>query len=306
VLIAYAAYQLKGDQIRDVANWNGLALLLAASAILVVVVGLNAIRWLLIARICDLRLSWGRSFQWTMIGHFFNQILPSSIGGDVIRGLLAGRGTGDMSGTVTSIALDRIVGFAALLVLIAVGQPLLLARLDDASLSRLALVLVLAGAGALIAPFILAKVLGRHLSGHLRTAARRFSSGAYQLATSPLLASAALLLAFMMHGSNLLLTAAIANRLGATVSLLDVLLVVPTIVLVASLPISIGGWGVREAGLAIGFTAIGQPASVAVLTSVIIGIANLISGLPGAAVWSLLPPLAKPATADLGERQQRA
>jgi glycosyltransferase 2 family protein len=289
-LVAYALGQLKSEEIRQLANWNGFALLFAASAVLVVVVGLNAVRWVVIARTCELRLPWGRSLQWTMIGHFFNQIFPSSIGGDVVRGVLAGRGSGDIGGTVTSIALDRLAGFVALLALIAVGQPLLLARLNDASLSRLALAVVLVGLGAVIAPFVLARVFGRHLPGRLQEAVRRFSDDAYRLIASPLLACTALLIALVMHGSNLVLTAAIANQLGATVSLLDVLLVVPTVVLIASLPISIGGWGVREAALAVGFTALGQPASVAVATSLVIGMANLISGLPGAGTWGLLSP----------------
>jgi uncharacterized membrane protein YbhN (UPF0104 family) len=289
-LVVYALGQLKSEEIRELANWNGFALLFAASAVLVVVVGLNAVRWVVIARTCELRLPWGRSLQWTMIGHFFNQIFPSLIGGDVVRGVLAGRGSGDIGGTVTSIALDRLAGLVALLALIAVGQSLLLARLNDASLSRLALAVVLAGLGAVIAPFVLAKLFGRHLPGRLQEAVHRFSDDAYRLIASPLLACTALLIALVMHGSNLLLTAAIANQLGATASLLDVLLVVPTVVLVASLPISIGGWGVREAALAVGFTALGQPASVAVATSVVIGMANLISGLPGAGTWGLLPP----------------
>ena len=290
VLVAFALVQLKSDQVREIVNWNGLALLLAASAVLLVVIGLNAVRWVIIARACELGIPWGRSFQWTMVGHFFNQIFPSSIGGDVVRGVLAGRGTGDIGGAVTSIALDRLAGLIALLALIAVGQPLLLARFNDTSLSRLGLVIVLLGLCAVIAPFVLAKVFGDYLPGRLRDAVRRFSSDAHRLFVSPLPACAALLIALVMHGSNLLLTAAIANQLGATVSLLDVLLVVPTVVLVASLPISIGGWGVREAALAVGFTALGQPASVAVATSLIIGIANVVSGLPGAGAWCLLPP----------------
>ena len=174
-LVAYAFGQLKSDEIRELANWNGFALLFAASAVLVVVVGLNAVRWVVIARTCELRLPWRRSLQWTMIGHFFNQIFPSSIGGDVVRGVLAGRGSGDIGGTVTSIALDRLAGLVALLALIAVGQPLLLARFNDASLSRLALAVVLVGLGAVIAPFVLARLFGRHLPGHLREAVLRFS-----------------------------------------------------------------------------------------------------------------------------------
>ena len=289
-LLAYAIFQLSPDQIAEFAGWNSAGLLLAASAVLLVVVGLNTVRWLLVARICQLQMPWRRSFQWTMIGHFFNQIFPSSVGGDVVRGILAGRGIDDMGGAFSSIALERIVGFVALLALIAVGQPLLIARLHDRSLSHVALAAILLGLGALAAAFVLAKFAGNRHSGRLQAAAHRFAGDARRLLASPLLTGSALLVSFVMHGSNLVLTAAVANQLGADISLLDVLLVVPTIILIASLPISIGGWGVREAALAVGFSGLGQPASVAVATSLIIGLANLVSALPGAAAWNWLPP----------------
>ncbi|HEY7247614.1 MAG TPA: lysylphosphatidylglycerol synthase transmembrane domain-containing protein [Xanthobacteraceae bacterium] len=289
-LLAYAISQLSADQIVDIAGWNSVALLFVSSVVLVVVVGLNTVRWLLIARICRVQMRWRQSFQWTMIGHFFNQIFPSSVGGDVVRGMLAGRGIDDMGGAFSSIALERIVGFIALLALIAIGQPLLIARLHDQSLSHFALAAVLLSLGLLAAVFVVAKFVGDRRSGRLQAAAQRFASDTRRLMASPQLTGAALLVSFVMHGSNLVLTAAVANLLGADISLLDVLLVVPTIILIASLPISIGGWGVREAALAVGFSALGQPISVAVATSLIIGLANLVSALPGAIAWNWLPP----------------
>jgi uncharacterized protein (TIRG00374 family) len=289
-LLACAVSQLSADQIAEFASWNSAALLLASSLVLLMVVALNAARWLLVARICRVQMPWWQSFQWTMVGHFFNQIFPSSVGGDVVRGVLAGRGIDDMGGAFSSIALERVVGFIALLTLIAVGQPLLIARLHDQSISNLALAVVLVSLCALAAAFVLAKLVGDRRSGRLQAAAHRLASDTGRLMASPMMTALALLISFAMHGSNLVLTAAVANHLGADLSLLDVLLVVPTIILIASLPISIGGWGVREAALAIGFSGLGQPVSVAVATSLIIGLANLVSALPGAAAWSWLPP----------------
>jgi uncharacterized protein (TIRG00374 family) len=289
-LLAYAVSQLSADQIAAIAGWNSVALLLISSIVFFIVVGLNTVRWLLVARICQVQMPWWRSFEWTMIGHFFNQIFPSSVGGDVVRGVLAGRGIDDMGGAFSSIALERVVGFIALLALIAVGQPLLIARLHDQSLSHFAVAVVLLSLCGLAAAFVLVKFVGNRRSGRLQAAARRFAGDARRLMASPLLTGLALLVSFVMHGSNLILTAVVANQLGADISLLDVLLVVPTIVLIASLPISIGGWGVREAALAVGFSGLGQPASVAVATSLIIGFANLVSALPGAVAWNWLPP----------------
>jgi glycosyltransferase 2 family protein len=302
-LLAYALSRLSADQIAEIASWHSAVLLLASSVVLLIVVGLNTVRWLLVARICRVQMPSWRSFQWTMIGHFFNQIFPSSVGGDVVRGILAGRGINDMGGAFSSIALERIVGLVALLALIAIGQPLLIARLHDRSLSHLALAAILLSLCALVAAFVLATFVGNWRSGRLQAAAHRFAGDASRLIASPLLTALALLVSFVMHGSNLVLTAVVANQLGADVSLLDVLLVVPTIILIASLPISIGGWGVREAALAVGFSGLGQPASVAVATSLIIGLANLVSALPGAAAWNWLPPPSAEAT---GPRWSRA
>jgi glycosyltransferase 2 family protein len=290
-LLACALSQLDADQLAEFTSWKSVALLLASAVVLLVVIGFNTVRWVLVARICRVKLPWWQSFQWTMIGHFFNQVFPSSIGGDVIRGVLAGRGIDDMGGAFSSIALERVVGLVALLALITIGQPLLIARLHDQSLSHLALAIVVMSLAALATAFVLAKFAGDRRTGRLQAAAHRIAGDARRLMTSPLLTGSALLVSFAMHGSNLLLTAAIANELGADISLLDVLLVVPTIILIASLPISIGGWGVREAALAIGFSAIGQPPSVGVATSLIIGLANFVSALPGAAAWNLLPPV---------------
>jgi uncharacterized protein (TIRG00374 family) len=291
VLLAYAIAQLDASELGAIASWKSLMLLLiASSGVITIVIGLNALRWLLVARICQLHIPWGRSFSWTMIGHFFNQIFPSSVGGDVVRGVLAGRGIGDMGGICSSIVLERIVGFIALLTLIAIAQPVLIARSNDRSLSQLAFIAVLLGITSVIAASILAKVSSQYFSGRIQAAARRFFGDTRRLMCSPLLTCSALMVAFVMHISNLLLIAFVANHLGANVSLLDVLVVVPTIVLIASLPVSIGGWGVREAALAIGFAGLGQPASAGVATSLIIGLANLVSSLPGAGAWSWLSP----------------
>lgn len=288
-LLLVALSKLDTGQILQALNPHGVELLFVAVFIVLVTVLLNAVRWLLVARILMLQMPRRRAFEWVLIGNFFNQILPSSVGGDVVRGFLAGRGTGDMPNSIISIALDRLLGLFALLVLIAIGQ-LQIVRFEDSRLYEVALVAVGVGLCALAASFMLDKIFGRHFSLRIRRAAHRFSHGARQLIARPSLSIPALLLSFMMQGVSLSLIALIANQLGASVSLSDALLVIPTILLVASLPISVAGWGVRETGLAVGFTMIGQSASIAVATSIIIGLANLFSALPGAGIWALSQP----------------
>ena len=270
-------------------NSGSLAVFLISFLAILLVIALNAVRWMIVTRIIQLKISFFYLLKWTIIGNFFNQIFPSALGGDVIRGWLAVRSIGDAGGALSSIALERLVGFVAISMLIVVGQPLLILRLHNTSLSYIALIAVIVGLCASLPLFLLDRLVGARLIGRHFKRVQRFCSDARRLIASPILTLLALLISFVMNGLTLVATTVIANQLGASVSIVDMFLVVPTVLLVACLPISIGGWGVREAGLAIGFSMIGQPPSVAVATSVLVGLANFFSGVPGAIAWILLP-----------------
>ena len=288
-LLAFGLSKLTVDQIVAITNSQSLKLLGVASLTLLFIVALNVVRWLLIARIIALQISWLPAVQWVLIGHFFNQFLPSSVGGDVMRGYLAGRGTGNFPAAISSIALDRFVGLLALLLIIATSLWQI-ERLGDAHLYELAMGALGFGFCALAAIFVLDKMLVRYFSLRFQRVLFRVSRDARQLVAQPSLSISALLISLVMQIINFSLVAFIANRLGASISMSEALLTIPTVMLIASLPISIGGWGLRETGLAVAFTIVGQSPSIAVATSVLFGLANLISALPGAVAWGLALP----------------
>ena len=72
-------------------------------------------------------------------------------------------------------------------------------------------------------------------------------------------------------------------------------LVVPIAILFSSLPISIGGWGVREASLSYGFILFGLKADDAALLGLALGIGLLLASLPGGVVMLMLGGQARPA-----------
>lgn len=71
---------------------------------------------------------------------------------------------------------------------------------------------------------------------------------------------------------------------GIEFSFFDLLTVLPVITLIASLPVSFGGWGVREGAFVLGLALIGIPEETAFLISIQIGlltmIATIIAGIP--------------------------
>ena len=89
-------------------RWVGLGLLLLLVQIFVL-----AMRWRLIVIRCGANLLLPQAFRYSMIATFFNQTLPSSVGGDAIRIWLVSKRSNWRIATY-SVLLDRVVGIVAL------------------------------------------------------------------------------------------------------------------------------------------------------------------------------------------------
>lgn len=90
----------------------------------------------------------------------------------------------------------------------------------------------------------------------------------------------------------------IARALGLGVTLADCVVLIPVIVLVSILPISVGGWGVRESVMVGLFALIGISSSDALALSVLLGLGGIVVAIPGAFLWFIRDDHSK-ARADL-------
>ena len=84
-----------------------------------------------------------------------------------------------------------------------------------------------------------------------------------------------------MHLLNVAAIAAIAYSIGVHASLLALTGAALPALLLSMLPISLAGWGVREAAMVTGMGLLGVPAGLALTTSVAFGISMIIASLPG-------------------------
>ena len=135
----------------DLASLGWIAL---ALAVLLLQILVGALRWCQVSAECGAPLTTRQSMRYNMIGTFFNQTLPSSIGGDAVRlWLLARSGAGWRTATY-SIFVDRAIGLIALAIIIVASLPWSYDLIRDAD-GRKALLLVdfaalAAGAGFLL------------------------------------------------------------------------------------------------------------------------------------------------------------
>ena len=73
--------------------------------------------------------------------------------------------------------------------------------------------------------------------------------------------------------------------LSVDVSILDCLVLIPPVMLLTTLPISLAGWGIREAAMVGTFTLVGIFEGDVFAASVLFGILNIILALPGGLLW---------------------
>src|SRR5215469_5500408 len=114
--INFAAVQSRLSQINLL--WIGFGVLVAIFQVF-----LGALRWREISALCHAPLGDMQAFRYNMIGSFFNQTLPSSIGGDAVRLWLVNRTGAGWRAATYSILTDRAVGLIALVLIIVASLP---------------------------------------------------------------------------------------------------------------------------------------------------------------------------------------
>lgn len=265
-----------------------------ALAVLLLQIGLVTVRWWLVARLTDASLSLGAALRILWIGMFFNQTLPSAVGGDAIRIWLVTREGAQLGKAVNLVLCDRVFAVVVLVGLIGTTLPIVHARIpDEATRSALS---ILVGAGVLgIVAFLL---IGERLAGLLGQwrFTRPFgllASDFRRLFVRPAATFALVVLSGAIHLLTVLTVLRIGLGLDMPMTFADAVIVVPTVLLVTTLPISVAGWGVREGAMVAGFGFLGFAADGALALSVLYGLATILVALPGGVLWLVGRPREK-------------
>jgi uncharacterized protein (TIRG00374 family) len=245
----------------------------------------HAQRWRIVLDCLGWTLRFSAAVRLVLIGYFFNQTLPSIVGGDAFRAWGAHRSEISASAAVSSVIIDRVMALASLLLMITIGLPWLFG-LITVPRDRWIVLFVLAGAALGITCLL---VLGRFATTLRRWRVTRLliPVGAAARAVFGNLrstAQAVFLTAIAYVGASyvaFLLARGIAVDLGFGNSLL----LIPLVTLVTVLPISIAGWGLRESAMVVALGLIGVPAIAAFSLSVLYGLVVMAAGLPGGFIW---------------------
>jgi uncharacterized membrane protein YbhN (UPF0104 family) len=249
--------------------------MLAAVVLAAVATVAAAWRWRIVSAGFGLPLSWGEAISSYYRSQFLNSVLPGGVAGDVHRAYAHGRPHERVGLAARAVFSERVFGqLVQILVTLAVLLPFGLASslAPLAWLSAVVGIVAVAGIGALaLAPR--GRSLLRRELGMLRPLVSR---PARLLAV--VLASAVVVAAhvatFVLAG--LAVGVHVDPRVLAAVALLALA--------AAAIPLSVGGWGAREAVSASAFALAGLSAGAGVAASTAFGVLALVAVTPGAVV----------------------
>jgi uncharacterized protein (TIRG00374 family) len=240
-------------------------------------------RWKLVMQ----RLGFGQNFLFYLRsyfkGSFFNQGLPTSIGGDALRVIDVARNGHRKRDAFYGVAVDRGLGLVGLLIfnlLANIFAPELLPRNVYLALN----VLVLLGISGFVAFYFLNRIKPLEQWAPTRVLLRISESLDQVLCDIPAVVRHTAF-SLLIHLLALLAMYFIGSGVGLEFDLLTYMVVVPPVILLTIVPISLAGWGVREGGMIGLFTLLGADLTLVLSMSIIYGLILILTSLPGLVVY---------------------
>jgi uncharacterized membrane protein YbhN (UPF0104 family) len=282
-LIAWVLHRAPLGEVQEAFRSADLRLVLLALALNPLGYWASVSRWRLLIRSQGGDASFGFLVRSFLVGVFFNNLLPSTIGGDAVRAFDTARSGVGRAAAVAIVVVDRFVGLLALLLFAAAGL-LFSGHLTD----RVPALYGWVAGGAVVlgvvaAVLFLPSRLGGLLPGkwkHLADAVFAFQGKGFVLAKA--FAYSLVLQTLVVLNGWLL-----AKALHVPIPLPYFFLIVPLAVFVMMIPVSINAIGVRENVWAFFFAAFGVAASKAVALAWLDYGLVLLQAIVGGAVYLL-------------------
>lgn len=204
---------------------------------------ISSVKWWTIAHRGGIKTPYPTALKAYFIGMFLNCFSFGMLGGDAARGILVAQGLPKKTEGIASVIADRVHGLTVLSCIALVTSAIMGTDRVAPGLIQLLLLLVAGcSVGWLVGPWLLLKLpfvssskIGRKLGQVMEIFPR-----------DPRTLVSITLLSIVFHLLQISLHAVMAAGMGIDISFTTLLLVIPFVNIVCSLPISWNGLGVRE------------------------------------------------------------
>ena len=276
----------------SVARQASIGWLVLALGLYLAMVLASAIRWGALLHAQHVRLSYSFLTQSFLVATFFNNFLPSNIGGDVIRITDTAKAAGSKTLATTVVLIDRGIGLLGLALMAATGATLM----HRMAVGPVGPAVLWAGFGigaiiatpALLMPESVTRLLQPLRVFHAQWVDERITKLTYALTRfkeTPAALAVCFLGAIVVQGVLVLFYVAIARSMSIPIGFAELAVIVPISFIVQMVPVSLNGFGVREATFGFYFTRLGLPLESALLVSFVGAALILVFSLSGGLVY---------------------
>ena len=278
VILGIVVWRVGSDAVVEGLRAVDVPVLLLGTAIAAVTTLACAWRWRLVARELGVAIALPTAVAACCRAQLLNTLLPGGVLGDVHRGVVHGRSTGQTGRALRAVGWERFAGqvvqaVVAVLVLLLLPSPL-----------RPLLPWAVAAIGAVVVVTVAVLVLTPDRETWWSRAARTVRDDV-RLALLVRRSWPGVVLASVVALTGYAATYVLAARaVGVDAPLATLLPLVVGVLVVAGIPLNLAGWGPREGMAASSFAAAGLGAGTGVATAVAYGAVVLVANLPGVVV----------------------
>lgn len=239
-------------------------------------------------RAFERRILFGTAMLYSFVGWFFSNVAPSTVGGDVFRGVQLSRLGMSRGAAARLVVAIRVLSFTTLVLVMWIGFPIALRWLSAPRDVLFLDSVVVAGAAAVCGFFAFAHLFQRFPKTEKWKFSRKFETiaGDFRMLlvpTQPI--TIAWCSALVQHLLRIGTLACLAAGLSLGIPFAVLFALTPAALLVAMLPVSFGGWGVRELSFVYLLGAAGISAESALSLSIAFGLLRVIVGVIGGLTW---------------------
>jgi len=254
----------------------------------------SVIKWLVLVKPHGISASLQRLFALYMVGYFFNNILPTSIGGDLIRGYELGEFEGKKQEAMASVFVERFTGLTTL-ILFALAAVVMDRRfLEEVSVVvplALALIGYVGVVGIVFNRSYLSFVeerLPTKIVGKVVKKIHGFQEAIYMYKDHKLEIIYAMGYSIVFYVCSVFIVHVGLLVFNMRVSLSSLSMAVPIMLILFMIPISIGGIGLHEWAFYFVMGIIGVPAVVGVSLGLLYRVRVIAMGVLGGAIYPLV------------------
>lgn len=252
---------------------------------------LSTIKWQILLSALGIDASTRRLFGFYMIGTFFNNFLPTMVGGDVVKAYMLNRESEDGASVISATFMERYIGLAALITLL----PLILLRkvvMDRYPMLGLLVIFILAIYGVSVALLFRKMPMDKPKHQNVIKVFVKFWNllekirwrvANFRNFRRKMLISYVISLFFYVVTAGC--TWAATRCVGADVDYTYLLAIVPVVLLAGLIPISLNGLGITETGYVIFLSLVDIPAVDAIAAALILRGRVLVTAILGGVIF---------------------